>query len=133
MVLWGRFFRPLFHFMEPSNTTLNRSGRARFSRNKRTFDDLEILEAIASEALADGRLVLTLERTAYALGVDLSTIRSMVATGELPSFGIGDHRKKRFVKIPAEAVLELVRSRTPQGISQPAAYFRSGNVSTEGA
>jgi len=119
--------------MEP-NTTLNRSGRAKFSRNRRTFDDLEILEAIATEALIDGRLTLTMERTAWALGVDLSTIRSMVATGELPSFGIGDHRKKRFIKIPAEAVLELVRSRSPKGTSQPAACLKQERESqAEGA
>jgi excisionase family DNA binding protein len=118
--------------MDPT-PTLNRAGRAKFTRNKRTFDDLEILEAIATEALTDGRLTLTMERTAWALGVDLSTIRSMVASGELPSFGLGDHRRKRFIKIPAEAVLELVRSRSPKGTSQPAAHFGSGNVSTEGA
>ncbi len=123
LVLWGRFFRPLSLFMEP-NTTLNRTGRARFSRNRRTFDDLELLQAIASEALSDGRLTLTLEKTAWALGVDLNTVRSMVTTGELPSFGIGDHRKKRFIKIPAEAVLELVRSRSPKGTSQPASCFK---------
>ncbi len=56
---------------------------------------------------------MTMERVAYALQVDLNTVRSLVAAGDLPSFGIGDHREKRFVRIPALAVLEFVRSRTP--------------------
>ena len=88
-------------------------GRQKFARNHRTLD-LDILEAISSEALEDGRLCLTYERAGYALQVDLSTIRSLVASGDLPAFGLGNHREKRFMRIPAEAVLELVRSRTPK-------------------
>lgn len=87
-------------------------GRAKFTRNHRSLD-LDILEAISSEALSDGVLCLTMERVAHCLQVDLSTVRSLVASGDLPSFGVGDHRSKRFVRIPAEGVLEFVRSRTP--------------------
>ncbi len=109
-----------FFFME----TLDKRPQARpprrekFMRNKRTLD-IDILESIASEALGDGVLCLTMERLCHALQVDRSTVRSLIATGDLPSFGVGEHRVNRFVRIPAEAVLEFVRSRTPAIRTEP--------------
>ena len=115
---------PLLLFMEIVHTTttnLNRNGRPKFIRNKSVFTDLDILESIASETLQDGQLVLTVERAGYALSVGPSTIQSLIASGELPSFYVGEDRKKRPIRIPAEAVLAYVRRHTPI-VCEPRAF-----------
>ena len=91
--------------MFEAEQNLKGPGRPKFRRNTRTMD-LELLQRIASETLADGRLLMTPERVGFALAIDQATVRSLLESGELPTVYVGHRGSPR---VPAEDVLALVR------------------------
>ena len=96
--------------MTPDTKYSQRSGRPRFRRNDRTMDSA-LLEAIASEALEDGQLLIRPERLAYVLQISPATVKSLMDSGDLPVCYV-DHTAKRLPRVVAEDVLKLVRRRS---------------------
>jgi hypothetical protein len=83
-------------------------------RSQRTYD-LSVYYSLAIEALADGRLVLSVERAAFALGCHTASILSLIEQGDLPCVYVPTPMGQRTVsspRIPAADLLQWIEKRS---------------------
>jgi len=89
--------------------------RPKFSRNRKTLD-ARVLSALASHAIDDARLLLTVESVSYHLQLSEVTVRTLIKSGDLPAIYLPEAwgTEIRIVpRIPCEMLLEWLRSKYP--------------------
>jgi hypothetical protein len=105
--------------MQPVKQILTPVGRPKFSRNAETLSPKRIagLVGASRETLADGRLLMTLERVSFVLGLSLQATRYLVMHGIIPSVAIPEPYGDSFrstPKVPAESLLQWARKQYPE-------------------
>jgi hypothetical protein len=92
-----------------------RAGAGRPKGRSPHLYNLDAYYALAHEALEDGRLVLTVQRAAFALGCNEVSIRALIKEGDLPCVYVPTVMNKRVIfdpRIPCTDLLEWVERRS---------------------
>jgi hypothetical protein len=95
-----------------------RAGAGRPKGRSPHLYNLDAYHALAHEALNDGRLVLTVQRAAFALSCHESSIRSLIKEGDLPCIYVPTVMNKRVIfdpRIPCTDLLEWIERRSTHG------------------
>ena len=79
------------------------------------YRNLAAFYALAHETLADGQLVLSVPRVAFALDCSRKTVETLIREGDLPAFAVPVLMDTRVIyenKIPCEELLAWISRHT---------------------